>query len=142
VSAKLWPAIVSVADRLDVPPFFETVSVTLAVPVPDAPEDTTAHDTGLLAVQLQPSAAVTSTDTVPPDTDAVAETGEIEYEHGADARAAAAWTTVKFHPPASMAPLRIAVLVFEATLNDTAPGPVVEAPAVTVSHPAWLTAVH
>jgi len=63
VSTTLWPAIVNVADR-----FAQlsrlTVSVTVPGPLPDAPDETTAHDAGLEAVHAQPGAVDTVTDSV------------------------------------------------------------------------------
>jgi hypothetical protein len=55
---------VSVAVRDDELPFLETVTVTVPGPVPAPPDDTTAHDTGLVAfhVQLVPSVTPTPID--------------------------------------------------------------------------------
>jgi len=55
---------------------------------------------------------------------------------------AAACCTVKFQPPARIVVVRGDVSALDATLNVTVPGPVVAAPAVTVTQAAWLTAVH
>jgi len=41
--------------------FFETVTVTVPGPVPEAPADTTAHETGLAADQVQVVPSVTPT---------------------------------------------------------------------------------
>ena len=41
--------------------FLETATVTVPGPVPAAPADTTAHETGLVAVQVQPAPSVTPT---------------------------------------------------------------------------------
>jgi len=49
-----------------------------------------------------------------------------------DVGAAAAWVTVKFQPAASIVPVRVEVTGLAATLYETVPGPVADAPAVTL----------
>jgi hypothetical protein len=61
VTLKLLPAIVTVAVRGDVAVFAATVRLTEPLPDPEAPDATTIHETGLVAVQLQPVPAVTVT---------------------------------------------------------------------------------
>ena len=50
--------------------------------------------------------------------------------------------TVNVCPPMVSVPVRLFTLVFAATLYVTVPLPVVDAPAVIVSHDALLVAVH
>ena len=66
VTVKLFPAMVTVAVRDDVPGLADTVRLTDPLLDPDAPEVTTTHETWLDAVQLHPVPAVTLTLTVSP----------------------------------------------------------------------------
>jgi hypothetical protein len=50
--------------------------------------------------------------------------------------------TVKVFPAATIVPVRALLVVFAATLNETLPLPVPEAPAVTLIHGALVVAVH
>ena len=49
---------------------------------------------------------------------------------------------MKVRPAIVSVPLRLAVAVFAATLNPAVPGPVPDAPLVTVIHDALVVAVH
>ena len=121
------------------PVFFDTDTVTVPGPLPLAPDAITAHDAGLAAVHAQPLAVDTVKDTEPAARDVVRLVGETLNVHGAGW---AACVTVKFHPPAWITPLRVLGVPFAPTVNETLPDPTPDAPAVTASHPAWLTAVH
>jgi hypothetical protein len=134
VSTMLRPAIVSVAERLHRLLFRKTDSVTVPAPFPDPPDEMTAHEAGLAAVHAQPAAADTVNETVVAGAGTVALPGDTAYVH--EGAGAAACCTVKFHPAVSTVALRIVVSVFGATLYDTVAGPVLDAPAVTVTQDA------
>ena len=66
VTVKLWPATVSVADRLVVTVFAATLKVTVPLAEPLDPPVTVTQLAPLVAVQAQPVGVVTTTLPVPP----------------------------------------------------------------------------
>jgi hypothetical protein len=128
------PAMFSVADRLDRLPLREMLKVTVPLPVPAAPAEIVTHDTGLDDVHAQPPEAVTLREVEVADEETATLAGDTAYVHAGGG--AAACCTVKFHPAARIVVVRGDVSVLGATLNETVPGPVVDAPAVTVTQAA------
>jgi hypothetical protein len=106
------------------------------VPLPLAPEVTVSQLALLVAVQLQPVAAVTVNVPEAPAALTFADTGESVGAHGA-----LACVTVKVFPPMVMEPVRAALDPFAVTEYDTDPLAVPAAPWVTVIQPSLLTAV-
>jgi hypothetical protein len=116
-----------------------TVTDTLPLPDPDAPP--TFNHAALLAachVHPVPAMTVTATGNVSPVAADVLAVGEIEKAHEVDP----GWVTLNGVPPIITVPFRDAVPVCAATATVMAPLPVPELPAVTVSQPALLVAVH
>ena len=107
------------------------------MPVPLTPAVIVIHAALLVAVQLQPAAAVTVTTPVPALDVALAEAGEIVGVHGAPA-----CVTVKVLPAIVTVPVRDVVPVFAATSYVTDPLPLPVAPALIVIQAALLVAVH
>jgi hypothetical protein len=107
------------------------------VPLPLAAV-TVIHAALLVAVHVQPVAAVTATKPVPAADVTFADDGEIAGLHVV----AAACVTVNMLPPTVSVPVRDAVVVFAATPNVTEPLPVPLAPALMVIQAALLVAVH
>jgi hypothetical protein len=77
VTVKVWPAIVMVPLRVDVPGLAATEYATCPFPLPFAPLVTVTHDVLLLAVHAQPLAAVTATFPVVAADPTFAPTGEM-----------------------------------------------------------------
>ena len=130
------PATVTVALRDAVAVF--AVALTLTVPLPDplAPLVTVSHDALLVAVQVQPVAAVTVTAPLPPpDTmlKAVADSVKVQ--------GTPAWVTVTLCPATVTVALCDNELVFAVAVMLTVPFPDPLAPLVTVSQDALLVAV-
>ena len=92
----------------------------------------------LAAVHPHPLAATTLTLPVPPPVGNVWFAGEIEYVHPA---APPACVTVNVFPAIVSVPVRCGPLL-AATAYSTVPFPLPLAPAVTVTKPELLTAVH
>ena len=90
----------------------------------------------LVAVQLQPLAAVTVNVPEAPAPLTFAETGESVGAH-----CSLACVTVKAFPPMVIEPVRAALEAFAVTEYDTVPLAVPDAPWVTVIQPSLLTAV-
>src|SRR5262245_48577260 len=112
VTVKFFPAMVTVAVRDDVPGLADTVRVTDPLLDPDAPEVTTAHETGLDAVQLHPVPAVTLTLIVSPAATAFLLPGLMAVVHvGVDPL----WFTVNVCPAIVSVPLRLVLAVFAET---------------------------
>ena len=137
VTVNVAPAMVRVPVRLDATVFAATSKVTDPLPDPVAPAVTVIHNALLVAVQLQPVAAITVLLPLPdpPEKDWVV--GEIDGEQDA-----AAWVTVNVAPAMVSVPVRLDATVFAVTLNPTVPLPEPVAPLVTVIHAALLAAVH
>jgi hypothetical protein len=95
------------------------------------------HGALLVAVQLQPLAAVTLTEPVVPAATALVDVGEIEGEQDA-----AAWLTVKVLLATVTVPVRGDAFGFAATEYATGPFPLPDAPGATVIQAALLVAVH
>jgi hypothetical protein len=116
--------------------FAATSKVTEPFPEPGVPLVTVIHAALLTAVQLHPVAAVTVL--LPPAADAVNDcvVGEIDGE-----QEAAACVTVNVAPAIVSVPVRLAAIVFAATVNAAVPLPEPVAPLVTVIHGALLAAV-
>ena len=77
---KVWPPIVSVADRA-VLVVDDALYWTVPFPLPLEPAVTVSHDALLVVVHGQPGPAVTPTPPVPPLDGTLALVGEIETEH-------------------------------------------------------------
>ena len=77
VALKLLPAIVSVAERPDVPVLAAAVSVTVSVPELEPP-DTVIHDGTLVVDQPHPAGEVTVTLVLSPPVAKAFDVGEIE----------------------------------------------------------------
>ena len=97
-----------VAVREAVPPFRETDTVTEPGPVPDAPDDTTAHDTGLVAVQVQPVPPVIPMP-IDVDQDPTVSCVDDSVEHviGDAGGGTASCVTVSLNHDARMVPVRL-----------------------------------
>jgi hypothetical protein len=136
VTVNVWPATVIVPVRGAFVGLAATATVTVPEAVPLAPDETVSQPAALVALQVQPLAAVTDVvvDWAVASSDRLA--GEI-----AKVQAAPACVTVKVLPAIVMAPDRLVVAVFAAALKPTVPLPVPVAPAVMVSHDAFDTAV-
>src|SRR5690349_12499774 len=128
---------VSVPVRLAATGFAATVKPTVPLPDPVAPLVTVIQGSLLTAVQLQPVAAVTPLEPVPPAAVKDCVLGEIAGE-----QVAAACVTVKVAPAIVSVPVRLDATVFAATLKPTVPLPDPVAPLVTVIQEALLAAVH
>jgi hypothetical protein len=133
VTVTAVPATVKMPVREAVDVFAATVYPTLAAPLPLALLVTVIQEAPLVAVQLQPLAAVTPIVPFAPATGGDSAVGETPKVHGS-----APWTTVAYALPA----VRVAVRagpVFSATTKLTLPLPLAGG-VVTVSHPAELLA--
>jgi hypothetical protein len=130
---------VTVAVRAEVAELAFTLKFTVPLPVPVAPDVTTTHETGLVAVQPHPLPPVTVTLVDSPAAATLLLTGLIVYMHGA---VAPLWVTVNVCPAMLRVPLRPLVLVLAETEKLTLPGPVTEAGDVTVIHVSFARAVH
>jgi hypothetical protein len=136
VTVSVRPAIVRVPVRCVVAVFAATVTATVPLPLPDAPEVIVSHDALLVAVQPHPPATVTVTDSGSPDAGEVRTVGAIVYEHGVTP----AWVTVNGWFAIVSVAERDVVAVFALALNATGPVPLPLAPDVIVSQPAGLVA--
>ena len=108
---KVWPAMVSDAERADEPVLAATEKLDVPEPVPDVPVVIVTQDTPLDAVHAQPAVVVTATEPAPPSPANDRLVGEIEYEHGV-----AACVTVRVEPAIVRVPVRLTVAGFAATL--------------------------
>jgi hypothetical protein len=135
LTVKVCPPITIVPERAAPVAFASTVYCTTPFPDPDAPEVTTIHETELTAVQLHAALVATVTDPLPTDIPIVRSRGVSTIVHPESC------VTVTACPPTETVPLR-AGPVFAATERSTEPLPVPLAPAVTVIHAAFDTAVH
>src|SRR3954452_10136832 len=61
VTVMVWPPMVSVPVRAELPLLTSTWNETVPLPVPFAPAVTVSHEALLIAVQVQPAGAVTVT---------------------------------------------------------------------------------
>lgn len=85
LTTKLWPAIVSVADRDCVVVLDAAVNPTLPEPLPVAPLVIVTHDAPLVALHVHPAVVVTETVPLPPFAASDMLVGEIVKLHGAPA---------------------------------------------------------
>ena len=130
------PATVTVVERA-APVFGAADSVTLPLPLPDAPWLTVSHGAALWAVHEHPLGPVTLRRASPPPAGTDTVDGSTLNVQGAPCCVMSTrfWLT-------STAPVRAAAAVFAAAAKVTVPGPWPFAPPVIVIHPAWLVAVH
>ena len=137
VTVTGWPATVSVPTRCDVEVFAVALKVTVPLPLPLAPLLMVSHPALLVAVHVQPVAAVTLVVDDPAAEVSVRDVGE---------------TPKVQEMPLSADGDRLAgdreradaldVDVLAAALKVTVPLPLPLAPPLMVSHPALLVAVH
>jgi hypothetical protein len=137
LTVKVWPAIVSVPVRAAAPVLAATLNATEPFPLPDEPLVMVSQSGfAVLAVHVQPAAAVTPTLPVPP-------LAAIAWF--AEARAGLqplAWETVTVWPAIVNVPVRAAP-PFTAALNATEPFPLPDVPLVIVSQSGFAElAVH
>lgn len=88
--------------------------------------------------QAQPVCVVTAMVPLTGEPATISDVGDTVYEHVAFD---ASWLMVNVAPAIVSDPVRLLVVLFAPTLNDTGPLPVPEAPAVTVIQLLLLTAV-
>jgi hypothetical protein len=137
VTVNVWPATVSVADRVEVEVFAAAVKLTVPLPEPLDPAVTVTHPALLAAVHEQPAAAVTATLPEPPAATKPWDAGE-----RLNVQLAAACVTLNVCPATVSVAERAEVVVFAAAANVTVPLPLPVAPAEIVTQPALLAAVH
>ena len=135
VTVNVWPAMVMVPVRCAVPVFAATMTPTVPLPVPVAPEPIVNHAALLVVLQAQVLPAVTPTATGSPPAGEVRLVGAIVNVHGVPA-----WVTLNVWPAIVTEPVRCAVPVFAATVTLTVPLPVLPDP--TVNHAALLVVLH
>jgi hypothetical protein len=135
VTVSVAVPIVIVPVRLPESVFGCTVYVTVPSPVPEVPPVIVIHDVVVLAVQANPAVAVT--ETVRPALPPIGAASVVFEMANAYVGVTPACVTVNVCPPIISVPVRLLALVFAATLYVTVPLPVVEAPAVIVSHSAF-----
>ena len=140
MTVNVWPATVSVPARGVWSVLAATENCTVPLPVPDAPAVIDSHGTLAVADHAQPVPVVTSTEPVVLDAPTDCELADREYVHGVDDTPD--WVTVNVWPAIVAVPVRAAEDPLAATVIPTAPSPAPLAPAVIVSHGAWLVAVH
>lgn len=133
-SAKVCPAIVAVPARAG-PLFAAAATVTLPLPVPDAPEAIESHGSFAIAVHEQKLAVVTVTSVVLAPDEVACDAGEIEKLHGAGSCA-----IVNVWPAMVTVPLRAAPVLASAFMV-TVPLPAPVEPDATEIQGALLTAV-
>jgi hypothetical protein len=139
LTVNVCPATVKVPLRAD-PLLAAIENDVVPDPVPDAPPVIEIQFAFDAAVHPQvPAEAVTAVDPEPPASPTLWLVGEMVNVHGGGVPAAC--ETVNVCPAAMMVPPRAAP-VFAATLNETLPLPVPDAPAVTVSQDAFDDDVH
>jgi hypothetical protein len=137
VTVNVVPATVSVAVRLAAPVLAATLKV--AAPLPDPlPEPIVTHAALLEADHAQPAVVVTD---AAPDPPALVNDWLVGEMLNAQL-GAAAWLTVKVCPATVSVADRVDVEAFAAAVKLTEPLPTSLAPAVIVTHPALLAAVH
>jgi hypothetical protein len=107
----------------------------LPFPLPLAPAVMANHEAVVVAVQVQPAAAVTATCIAPAGVGTFCETGVIEYAQ------APPWLIVNARPAMVTVPARPAA-VFGSIASCTDPSPLPVAPDVTRIHGALLVDVH
>jgi hypothetical protein len=129
---------VRVAVRLPVPVLAATLKVAEPLPVP-LPATTVTQVALLVADHAQPAVVVTD---AAPDPPALANDWLVGEMLNAQLGAAAAWLTVNVCPATVSVADRVDVAVFAAAVKLTEPLPEPDAPAVIVTHPALLAAVH
>ena len=110
VTTKVWPAIVSVAERALVVVFAAAVKVMLPEPDRPVPLEIVTHVAPLVALQLHPTPVVTLTLLLPPLAAIASPSGEIVKLHGA-----AACEIVNTLVPIVTVPVRVNVPVFAVT---------------------------
>ena len=140
----MCPAIVSAPCRADAPAFFATLNWTCPDPVPLGADVTEIQSALAAAVHVQPVAAVTDTDPVPPFASKACDVGVIVESHdggGGGPDCAWACVTVIVCPATRAVPVRDAPALAD-TFSVTAPLPLPFAPTVTSIHGTWLAAVH
>ena len=140
LTVNVWPATVSVPARGVWSVLAATENCTVPLPVPDAPAVIDSHGTLAVADHAQPVSVVTSTEPVVLDAPTDCEPADRENVHAVDDTPD--WLTVNVWPAIVAVPVRAADDPFAATLIWTAPSPAPPAPALIVSHGAWLVAVH
>jgi hypothetical protein len=113
------------------------LKVTVPLPVPLDPAVTVTQLAPLVAVHPQPVIVVTATLPVPPDAATACVEGEMLGE-----QLKPDCVTVKVLPAIVSVPVREDVVVAATTAKVTVPLPEPEAPPVTDSHDALLTALH
>ena len=126
---------VSVAVRPAPVAFGSTLNWTVPAPEPDAPSVIVTHDAPLAALHGQPVDADTATDPTPPVDGIICDVDPRLYVQPLSC------VTVTVRPATVAVPLRPGP-GFAANDRSTAPPPLPAPPAVTVIHPAPLTAVH
>lgn len=115
-----------------------TLKVALVEPVRAVPPVRASHATGLVDDHVQSGAvATTATEDDPAVGPTVPLVAGNAYPH-----ATPAWLTVNVRPPTLTVPVRGWLLGLATAVTVTLPGPVPDAPVVTWSHGASLTAVH
>jgi hypothetical protein len=135
VTVNVRPAIVAVPERA-APLFSATVTSTVPLPLSGPDDRIVSQSAWLDAVQAQPFGAVTVTVSVAPLASTLRESGLMLNVQAPDC------DTVNVCPAIVSDPVREAPAGWAAALKVTVPFPVPPAPPVTVSHPAWLVAVH
>lgn len=133
VTATVWPATISVPDRLG-PAAAATENVTVPDPLPLEPDVIVIHGCALEAVQAHPAPPATFTVRLPPEASTLCESGDTSNEQPADC------VTVTALPAIVTVPVRDGPDV-GATLSVTVPAPMPVAGA-TVIQSALLEAVH
>jgi hypothetical protein len=129
---------VSVPARDSVAVFASMEKATVPLPLPLTPEVIVSHESLLVAVQLQPAAAVTLLLLEVAVAGGFSDVGETLNVQGAGAPAC---VTVTACPAMVSVPVRGVVAVLAAMENAAAPFPLPLAPEVMVSQAALLVAV-
>ena len=132
------PAIVRVPVRDEAPVFVAMEKVTVPLPFPLTPDVMLSHEVLLVAVHVQPAAAVTLVLLVLAAAAGFSAVGETVMAQGGSVPA---WVTVTVWPAMVKVPVRGDVAVLAAMEKATAPFPLPLPPEVMVSHGALLVAV-
>jgi len=140
LTVNVCPATVRVPARDVASVFAATENCTVPLPVPDAPAVTDSQETLAVADHVQLAPVVTFTEPVVLDAPTDCEVADREYVQ--DVGDTPDWLTVNVWPPIVAVPVRAADDPFAATAMSTTPSPAPLAPAVIVSHGAWLVAAH
>jgi len=132
VALKIWPAIVSVAEREDGLVLAAALNVTLPSPEPDPPV-TVIHDGLFVVVHVQPAGAETATVVLSPSVANAFDPGLI-----VSLQFSAACVALKVLPAIVTEPVRGEVPVLGVAVIVTVPFPEPLEPAVTDSQPPLL----